>query len=176
MDEFFLTIVTVVVPVAATAYAAGKHGLGWFFDQGGAVMGAFNKAALYSDLKHYIATGQFDAFPCLQDTYTGLYEGQYSTLADPEKAARGFDDSDKLTMRTPGNGLRGAVEYVRQNEIAKFGEVQTVLDDPKSVGYAIAEINGWYLLENIARRMSLHMDDELNEQQQKEFKKLVKSY
>lgn len=139
-------------------------------------MSAFNKRALYSALKHYIETNQFDAFPCLLDTYTGLYEGQYDTLANAAKAARGFDDSDKITMQTPGNGLRGAVEYVKQNELARFGEAQTVLDDPSCLGYAIAEINGWSLLESIARRMSVDMDSELNEQQQKEFKKIVKNY
>lgn len=176
MNEFFLTMVVIVIPVAAVAYAAGKHGLSWFFDQGGAAMSAFDEMTLYDDLDHYIATRQFDAFPCLLDTYTGLYEGQYSTLADPEKAAHTFGDDDKLTTQTPGNGLCGAIEYVRQNELAKFGDVQTPLDEPESVGWSIAEINGWWLLESIAQRMGVAMDDKLNERQQKEFKNIVKNY
>lgn len=32
MDQFILIIVVIVVPVASIAYAAGKYGIGFFFD------------------------------------------------------------------------------------------------------------------------------------------------
>ena len=84
------------------------------------------------------------------------------------EALKDFNEQDQLYKATNLDGVFGAIEYVKNYETHKYGEVPANLLDPEAVASMVAFINGEQLTYKLADKLDLALADELTKEQVKQ--------
>ena len=96
---------------------------------------------------------------CLDPWIMGTYQAI--------KALKDFNEQDQLYEKTEQNGLSGAIQYAHDYARIEFGKFGFNIDssDPEHLASTIAYINGEQIINKLADKLNLELDDELTEQQ-----------
>lgn len=84
------------------------------------------------------------------------------------EALKDFNEQDQLYKTTNLDGVFGAIEYIQDYEIHKYGEVLTNLLNPEKVASMVAFINGEQIINELADKLNLLLFDELTKEQLKQ--------
>lgn len=94
----------------------------------------------------------------------GRYIGRHKAV----EALKSFNEQDQLYEKTELNGVSGAIQYVQDYENAEFGGANihiTNLSNPESVATMVSYINGKQIINKLADKLNLELNDNLTKQQ-----------
>lgn len=114
--------------------------------------------------------------------FDGLFEAMFNSddyivyAYEAAKALETFKNDEKLDgYKTELDGAFGAIELVKRYESDQFGEVSTILEDPRILANMVEYIRGEHLFDKVLNEAELDMDSETTQENIDKFIEAVKT-